>query len=109
MLRTFYHPSNRIRTGAIGMNTHLSLSHPPHFKSTVPVIFLLAFFLVCGGIGIVPSTAQSQPEAKELDDKIPKHLPIKVKVKNLDKKNWVREVEVEVKNTGDKPIYFLSF
>ena len=91
------------------MNTHLSLSHLRNFKATVPAIFLLAFFLICGGIGVVPGTAQSQPEAKELDDKIPMHLPIKVKVKNLDKKNWVREVEVEVKNTGEKPIYFLNF
>ncbi|HLL71674.1 MAG TPA: hypothetical protein VK363_09595 [Pyrinomonadaceae bacterium] len=97
------------------MNTHLSLSHLRNyshlrnFKTSVPAIFLLAFFLICGGIGVVPGTAQSQPEAKELDDKIPKHLPIKAKVKNLDKENWAREMEVEVKNTGEKPIYYLSF
>ncbi|HEY0100295.1 MAG TPA: hypothetical protein VGB76_15200 [Pyrinomonadaceae bacterium] len=75
----------------------------------MPAIALLAFFLVLGGIGNVSSTAQSSPEARELEDKIPKHLPIKVKIKNLDKENWVREVEVEVKNTGDKPIYYLRF
>ena len=49
-----------------------------------------------------------QPQ-RELEDKIPKHLPIKVQVKNLNNENWTRELEVEVKNTGDKPIYFLMF
>jgi hypothetical protein len=71
---------------------------------------LLAAFLVWCAVGIVSSTAQStQKEERELEDKIPKHLPIKVKVKNLNKKHWVREVEVEVKNIGDKPIYYLGF
>lgn len=91
------------------MNTHFSPSRLRSFKSTVPAIVLLALFLILGGVGVVPSTAQSSPEERELEDKIPKHLPIKVKVKNLNKQNWVREVEVEVKNTGDKPIYYLRF
>jgi hypothetical protein len=91
------------------MNTHFSPAHSRRLKSTVTAMVLLAFFLLLGGIGSVSSTAQSSPEERELDDKIPKHLPIKVKVKNLNKENWVREVEVEVKNTGDKPIYYLSF
>jgi hypothetical protein len=108
MLRTFYQFSPT-DTGATGMNTHFNSAHSQSFKATVSAIAVLSVFLVCGSIGVVPSTAQSQPEARELDDKIPKHLPIKVKVKNLDKQNWVREVEVGVKNTGDKPIYFLSF
>lgn len=92
------------------MNTHFNAVPSQSFKATVSAIVVLAFFLVFGGIGSVSSMAQSsQPEARELDDKIPKHLPIKVKVKNLDKEKWVREVEVEVKNTGDKPIYYLGF
>ena len=47
-------------------------------------------------------------------DKIPKHLPIKIKVKKpeklKDEKNeeWLGELEVEVTNTGTKPIYFLQ-
>jgi hypothetical protein len=68
---------------------------------------LVVFFLLCG-VGIVTSTAQStQKEERELEDKIPKHLPIKVKVKNLNNEKWARDVEVEVTNTGDKPIYYL--
>jgi hypothetical protein len=71
-------------------------------------MMLVVFFLLCG-VGIVTSTAQStQKEERELEDKIPKHLPIKVKVKNLNNEKWARDVEVEVTNTGDKPIYHLS-
>ena len=95
------------------MNTHLSHAPSPHFKATVSAIGLLAFFLVLGGLGSVSSMAQSssppQEEERELEDKIPKHLPSKVKVKNLNKKGWVREVEVEVTNAGYKPIYYLRF
>lgn len=54
-------------------------------------------------------------EERSLDDKIPKHLPIKVKVKadkekqfkDLDNPYWARNFELEVKNTGIRPIYRL--
>lgn len=54
-------------------------------------------------------------EERELEDRIPKHLPIKVKIraekekafKDLDNPNWLAELEIEVKNTGNKPIYYL--
>jgi hypothetical protein len=42
-----------------------------------------------------------------LENKIPQHLPIKVKVKNLNKKRWAHDLEIEVKNVSDKPIYFM--
>jgi hypothetical protein len=44
-----------------------------------------------------------------VEDKIPKHLPIKVKVKNLNNEKWTRELEIDVTNTGEKPIYALHF
>ncbi|HEX8457285.1 MAG TPA: hypothetical protein VF656_08310 [Pyrinomonadaceae bacterium] len=53
--------------------------------------------------------AQSPEVERELEDKIPKHLPLKIKIKNLNSEKWARDLEVEVKNTGDKPIYYLSF
>jgi len=91
------------------MNTRFNPVSSQGFKATVSAIVVLAFFLVFGGIGSVSIIAQSpQPEARELEHKIPKHLPIKVEVKNLDKENWMREVELEVKNTGGKPIYYLG-
>lgn len=49
-------------------------------------------------------------------DKIPKHLPIKIKVKkekegrvkDLKNEDWIGDLEVEVTNTGTKPIYYLD-
>jgi hypothetical protein len=83
-------------------------------QNTAPLIacFLFSLVIACG---FVASTAQSpEKEEREVVDKIPKHLPIKVKVKRPEKlkdaKNgeWLGELELEVTNTGTKPIYFLE-
>lgn len=58
---------------------------------------------------------QGSQEERELEDRIPKHLPIKVKIrtekekafKNLENSAWLRDLEIEIRNTGNKPIYFL--
>jgi len=64
----------------------------------------------------VASLRRQQPkEERELEDTIPAHVPIKVKIKaekeqafkDLSNEHWVRDLEIEVKNTGTKPIYFL--
>lgn len=61
-------------------------------------------------------TASPQPKPKRfLDDRIPKHVPIKIKIRkekeksfeDSDNEHWFRELEIEVKNTGTKPIYFI--
>jgi len=60
--------------------------------------------------------AQSNSE-REFEDKIPKHLPIKIKIqpekekaaKDLNNRRWHHDLAFEVKNTGDKPIYYLYF
>jgi len=79
------------------------------------LIVLVVFVALLAAIfGIMSGSAQT-PEKKEreVEDRVPKHLPIKVKVKNeqslkdLKNKKWARELEVEVKNTGDKPIYYV--
>src|ERR1041384_4154349 len=96
------------------MSPHVA-SASPHSKLAIFQFILLSSFLVllCG-VGIVSSTAQDQPsEEREIEDRIPKHLPIKVTMKNLEKvkdlknDNWARDVEIEVMNTGTKPIYYL--
>lgn len=79
------------------------------------LVILAVIFVV--RVMLVPSTAQSTQEERELEDKLPKHLPIKVKLKKekekafKDMKNekWARALELEVTNTGDKPIYYLIF
>ena len=58
---------------------------------------------------------QLQENERQLEDSIPKHVPLKVKVKkekeagfkDLKNEQWAREFELEVTNTGTKPIYSL--
>jgi hypothetical protein len=90
------------------MTPHDFSDRPLKFRPAAPLIALLLFALV-SAVGLVSGTAQSAQEERELEDRIPKHLPIQVKVKNLNARKWTSEIEVEVKNTGDKPIYFLMF
>ena len=74
--------------------------------------FVVALVLTSG---VLPGRAQAtEKEEREVADKIPKHLPIKVKVKKPEKlkdaknEEWLGELEVEVTNTGTKPIYYLD-
>jgi hypothetical protein len=79
----------------------------------VSIFCLAVTFMV--KVVLVPGIAQSTEE-RELEDKIPKHLPIKVKIKkekekafkDLNNEKWVRDFELEITNTGNKPIYYLS-
>jgi len=61
--------------------------------------------------------AQASPkEQRELEDKVPKHVPLKIKLraekeaafKDLKNDQWHRDFELEVTNTSAKPIYFLE-
>lgn len=76
------------------------------------VLLLLALVAVCGFVGSRAQQSTSEDE-REVVEKIPKHLPIKVKVKKPEKlkdaqnEEWLGELEVEVTNTGTKPIYYL--
>jgi hypothetical protein len=70
----------------------------------------------------LPATAQelealrSQVAAKEerlFENQIPKHVPLGIRIrkekekqaKDLDNEKWARDFELEVTNTGEKPIY----
>ena len=58
-----------------------------------------------------------QENERQLVDLIPKHVPIKIKIKkekeagfkDLNNEKWGWEFELEVTNTGTKPIYALDF
>jgi len=82
-------------------------------KNLIPATLLL-LPLVIIIVGVASSTAQSPAkEEREIADRIPQHLPIKIKIRNPEKakdlknEDWLSDLEIEVKNTGDKPIYFL--
>jgi hypothetical protein len=76
------------------------------------VLCLVSMFLLKGIL--IPGLAQ-KPE-RELEDKVPKHVPIKIKLKSEKEKafkdlgngRWLRDLELEVTNTSNKPIYFLE-
>jgi hypothetical protein len=103
------------------MNTH-KLSSILQRRNLFRVVFALsvASVLVCGLVSTwaqdsAQDDAATPPgEEREFKNTIPAHVPIKVKlkreqpVKDLKNKNWVRDLEIEVKNTGSKPIYYLN-
>jgi len=82
-------------------------------RNLAPFSFTCLFLLV-SVCGFVASRAQTPPEGeREVVEKIPKHLPIKVKIRKPEKlkdaknEDWLGELELEVTNTGTKPIYYL--
>ena len=96
----------------------------PHSQArnlTVMEVGLLVALLGACALGMVSGTAHSaQDEAgaaavpeREFKSTIPEHVPLKVKVKNeqrfkrMTNEHWARELEIEVTNTGRKPIYYL--
>lgn len=72
---------------------------------------LLTLAITCNfGTGGGPVKAQGE---RQLENLMPKHIPLGVKIKkekekefkDLNNEKWARDFELEVTNTGDKPIY----
>src|SRR5918999_384541 len=97
-----------------------NLMNPPHTPAVLRKRLFLFFLIFLASILLLkgistPSTAQSSEE-RELIDEIPKHIPIKVKIKkekekafkDLKNEKWVRDFQLEITNTGTKPIYYLN-
>jgi hypothetical protein len=55
-----------------------------------------------------PDLSASTSTERVIENQLPRHLPIKVELKNLDKEPLLRNLEVKVTNTSHKPIYFLE-
>jgi hypothetical protein len=78
------------------------------------IILLVLLCSLAAASGLASGVAQTPAkEERAVEDRVAKHLPVKVKVKNeqslkdLKNKKWARELEIEIKNTGDKPIYYV--
>jgi hypothetical protein len=80
----------------------------------------LAAVLVLSVVGVLvlasrPTPSNAALQERILENGVREHVPIKFKIKkekeesfkDLKNEKWVREFELEVTNTGDKPIYFL--
>lgn len=98
-------------------------SGQPSSSSRTVLVFLL-FAVVAGATLLRVNVASSQqqqdgpaspsPQGDPAQERkigigIPKHLPLKFEVKNLNSDRWVYDLEIEVTNTSTKPIYFLDF
>jgi hypothetical protein len=80
------------------------------------LILLLALVLLYKGAS-GPTKAQQPPSAqqeRQIENTVPKHVPLDIRVtkekeknwKDLKNENWAEDFELEIKNTGEKPIYF---
>jgi hypothetical protein len=73
-------------------------------------------FVVCLGLalcaGAVPAAAQER--LREVVSTVPARVPLRAVVLNRERvagprnDRWLRDLEVEVTNTGSKPVYFVS-
>lgn len=97
------------------MNAH-TLRKLLRRENLIPIVALLLFssFVVFGvARGGAQSPEKEEKEERKIETRIPAHLPIKVvfknieKVKDLKNEDWINDLEVEVTNTGTKPIYYL--
>src|SRR5215211_2313123 len=91
-----------------------STNNPNPLATTLAAALILS---VVGLLMIGPRLSSSSAALQErsFENKIPAHIPIKIKIKkekeesfkSLKNEKWLREFELELTNTGDKPIYFL--
>ena len=70
---------------------------------TVFFAFLISLFI------LVPVASEQSVwgQLGEIENQIPKNVPIKVEFKNQESENWVHDLEIIVTNTGKKPVHFL--
>ena len=82
------------------------------------VVLCLALFSVSHrAVKSNTSMPSQQTEKRELENRVPKHVPLKINLRpekeaafrKLDNERWVRDLELEIKNTGDKSVYSLEF
>ena len=85
-----------------------------------PLAKTLAAALVLSVVGVLilasrQTSSSAALQERVFENKIPAHIPIEIKIKkekeksfkDLKNEKWLRELEIEITNTGDKPIYFL--
>ncbi|MCU1265352.1 MAG: hypothetical protein JWM21_1670 [Acidobacteria bacterium] len=89
-------------------------------KPAWAILFILAALLLLmriistSGSAQSPSAGEVPENVRVLENKVPAQLPFKIKMKkekeesfkDLKNDKWLSEFELELTNTGDKPIYF---
>lgn len=46
---------------------------------------------------------------REMGIGVPKHIPLKIDVKNINNEKWAHDLEIKITNKSARPIYYLSF
>ncbi|HEV2864002.1 MAG TPA: VCBS repeat-containing protein [Pyrinomonadaceae bacterium] len=97
------------------MNAHRLRALPRGGSFFPPALALLFSAVAVFGFGVARSQREETPaDERRFEDTVAAHVPVKLKLRNeqklkdLKNKGWARDFEVEVKNTGTKPIYFLQ-
>ncbi len=67
----------------------------------INLILKLAFVLLFGFVSF------AEGQLKKIENRIPKNVPLKVEFKNYESENWIRDLDIVVTNTGEKPVHFL--
>ena len=70
------------------------------------VLVLGSFLLIKGIYALGPVQATDTGERKFTVKEF-KDMPLEVKVKNLQSTSWHKDIEIEIKNISNKPIYFV--
>lgn len=84
----------------------MNIANLSKFKVLVTLSLLSVLSLV--SISFL-STARSSAQERKYTVKTFKDMPVEVhEVRNLQSENWFRDLEIEVKNISDKPIYFIA-
>ncbi|MDQ1636854.1 MAG: hypothetical protein QOF62_193 [Pyrinomonadaceae bacterium] len=72
------------------------------------IILGAASISVIKGMYVIGQSQSNEPsDERKFKVKEFKDMPVAVKVKNLQSKTWHKDLEIEVKNISDKPIYFI--
>jgi hypothetical protein len=97
------------------MSPHVTLSSLLQQKLRA-LSLLLGFFIFLSITWITSATIQSAQDndhERKFENGIPPNMPIKVKIRNeqsfkdLNNEHWMHDLEIEVENRSDKPIYHL--
>ena len=84
-------------------------------KKLFCILAIFGALLLFLRMGSGPSSAQFSEE-RVIDNLVPKRVPIKIKIKedkeralkDMNNDRWTSDLELEVTNTSDKPIYLLE-
>jgi hypothetical protein len=78
------------------------------------ILIGIASVLLLSTFALVQSA--SQLTKRSIENKVPSHVPLKITIKSVketrikdpNNKNWFRDLEIDITNTSDKPIYYLN-